>query len=74
MSAQDAGLPAEQARLPEVPPELAKRRLSLGTIVKFFGPGAIIASLTVLSVISISGFLPPLRAVANYLRALRLNA
>jgi len=34
----------------------------------------IIASLTVLSVISISGFLPPLRAVANYLRALRLNA
>ncbi|MEV4729522.1 Nramp family divalent metal transporter [Saccharopolyspora sp. NPDC049426] len=47
MSTQDAGLPAEQARLPEVPPELAKRRLSLGTIVKFFGPGAIIASLTV---------------------------
>jgi Mn2+/Fe2+ NRAMP family transporter len=33
--------------LPEVPVELAKRRMSLRTIVLFFGPGAIIASLTV---------------------------
>ncbi|MER5390262.1 Nramp family divalent metal transporter [Saccharopolyspora sp. NPDC002686] len=45
MSARD--VPAERACLPEVPAELARRRLSLATIAKFFGPGAIIASLTV---------------------------
>jgi Mn2+/Fe2+ NRAMP family transporter len=36
-----------QPLLPDVPPELAGRRPRLRTIVLFFGPGAIIASLTV---------------------------
>jgi Mn2+/Fe2+ NRAMP family transporter len=44
VSAQESSVPAG---IPEVPPELARRRLGIGTIVKFFGPGAIIASLTV---------------------------
>ncbi|MFC7343476.1 Nramp family divalent metal transporter [Saccharopolyspora griseoalba] len=47
MSSRDSEVPAEPEQLPEVPPELTERRLSLGTIAKFFGPGAIIASLTV---------------------------
>jgi len=33
--------------LPDAPRELARRRMGAGTIVKFFGPGAIIASITV---------------------------
>jgi len=41
------GMSPGSALLPEVPRELAGRRLSLRTIVLFFGPGAIIASLTV---------------------------
>ncbi|GAA5131197.1 Nramp family divalent metal transporter [Pseudonocardia adelaidensis] len=43
----ETGMPPGSAFLPEVPRELARRRLSLRTIVLFFGPGAIIASLTV---------------------------
>lgn len=37
----------QPGRLPDVPAGLARRRLSLRTMVAFFGPGAIIASLTV---------------------------
>lgn len=36
-----------EALLPSVPEELSRRRLTLATVAKFFGPGAIIASLTV---------------------------
>jgi Mn2+/Fe2+ NRAMP family transporter len=43
----EAGMSPGNALLPEVPPELARRRLSIRTILLFFGPGAIIASLTV---------------------------
>jgi Mn2+/Fe2+ NRAMP family transporter len=35
------------AVLPDVPAELRRRRIGLATIIAFFGPGAIIASLTV---------------------------
>ena len=34
-------------RLPEPPAELRSRRITAATILKFFGPGAIIASLTI---------------------------
>ena len=43
----DTGMSPHQPLLPDVPPELAGRRPRLRTLVLFFGPGAIIASLTV---------------------------
>ncbi|MCM2580042.1 Nramp family divalent metal transporter [Streptomyces meridianus] len=34
-------------RLPEPPAELRRRRVNVATVLKFFGPGAIVASLTI---------------------------
>lgn len=48
MSTEETGRIEDAAlRLPDPPPELRRRRVSLVTALKFFGPGAIIASLTI---------------------------
>ncbi|HWM40582.1 MAG TPA: Nramp family divalent metal transporter, partial [Streptomyces sp.] len=48
MSTEEAGRIEDSAlRLPDPPTELRQRRVSLVTALKFFGPGAIIASLTI---------------------------
>ena len=41
------GLELVPGRLPDVPAALQRKRLGLRTVITFFGPGAIIASLTV---------------------------
>jgi Mn2+/Fe2+ NRAMP family transporter len=48
MSTEGTGRIADPAlRLPDPPAELRRRRVGLLTVLKFFGPGAIIASLTI---------------------------
>jgi Mn2+/Fe2+ NRAMP family transporter len=48
MSIEEAGrIPDAALRLPEPPSGLRKRRVTFVTALKFFGPGAIIASLTI---------------------------
>lgn len=48
MTAQGTGRTSDPVlRLPEPPAELRRRRVSIPTVLKFFGPGAIIASLTI---------------------------
>ncbi|MGH3309528.1 MAG: Nramp family divalent metal transporter [Streptomyces sp.] len=48
MATEETGRIADSAlRLPDPPAELRKRRVGLATALKFFGPGAIIASLTI---------------------------
>lgn len=48
MATEEIGRNADSAlRLPEPPTELRRGRFSVATVLKFFGPGAIIASLTI---------------------------
>lgn len=48
MAPQDTGRTADAPlRLPDSPAALRRRRVSVATALKFFGPGAIIASLTI---------------------------
>ncbi|WP_314173209.1 Nramp family divalent metal transporter [Streptomyces winkii] len=48
MATEEIGRNADSAlRLPEPPTELHRGRFSIATVLKFFGPGAIIASLTI---------------------------
>jgi Mn2+/Fe2+ NRAMP family transporter len=48
MTTEEIGRNADsELRLPEPPPELRRGRFSVATVLKFFGPGAVIASLTI---------------------------
>lgn len=47
MTTQGIDRTAEPLRLPDPPAELRRRRVTIATFLKFFGPGAIIASLTI---------------------------